>query len=76
MIALAKGMLSSKPVCRLRPEQCEYLAELAVYAFRRSRGQGRDDLVNVLRYRIPQGFMKKPHLWRVRFLHAENHKFR
>lgn len=45
MIALAVGVLGSKPVCRLRAKECRRLAELAVKAFIGSRGIGDDGQV-------------------------------
>ena len=46
MVALAVGVLSSKPVCRLYHEECRYLAELAVEAFHGARGLGDDGRVS------------------------------
>lgn len=45
MVALAVGVLGSKPVGRLRPRECRRLAELAVEAFLGSRGLGDDGRV-------------------------------
>lgn len=42
LMAVAVGMLGSKPVCRLREEDCRRLAELAVEAFKASLGEGDD----------------------------------
>ncbi|CAM9815745.1 unnamed protein product, partial [Laminaria digitata] len=42
MVALAVGVLGSKAVCRLRPQECRRLSELAVEAFLGSRGFGDD----------------------------------
>ena len=46
MVALASGMLHSKPVCRLRTQDRQRLAELVVQAFQRSRRQGDDGSVS------------------------------
>ena len=53
MVALAAGVLGSKPVCRLRPQECRRLAELAVRAFLGSRGLGSDDRVRVFVMVLP-----------------------
>ena len=54
MVPLAVGVLGSKSVCRLRPQGCRRLAELAVEAFLGAREQGDDGQVRAFVMVLPQ----------------------